>query len=167
MLQALRQSESLFSRYYLNEDFNDIHFDFALRDDIVIGSSFSVALLMRNRSRSKDHKVSLSLRVDAVTYTGKIGDSIKREKFDVLVRAGKGTKMKFDGLGTALRTHYLSVEEAKMVVSYAEYSKRLVDQCDFNIACLATVLDTNFEYFAQDDFRVRKPDIKIDVSVGG
>lgn len=26
---------------------------------------------------------------------------------------------------------------------------------------MATVKDTEFEYFAQDDFRVRKPDIKI------
>lgn len=50
-----------------------------------------------------------------------------------------------------------------MDVSYDEYYKRLVDQCAFNIACLATVLDTNYEYFAQDDFRVRKPDIKIKV----
>jgi hypothetical protein len=40
-----------------------------------------------------------------------------------------------------------------------------VDQCAFNIACMATVHDTNYEYFAQDDFRVRKPDIKI--KVGG
>lgn len=50
-----------------------------------------------------------------------------------------------------------------MDVSYEEYYKRLVDQCAFNIACMATVHDTNFEYFAQDDFRVRKPDIKIKV----
>lgn len=40
MLKALRQSESHFSRFYLNEDFNDIQFDFELRDDIVIGSPF-------------------------------------------------------------------------------------------------------------------------------
>lgn len=40
MLKALRQSESLFSRYYLNEDFNDVRFDFKLHDDIVIGSPF-------------------------------------------------------------------------------------------------------------------------------
>ena len=58
----------------------------------------------------------------------------------------------------------ISVEEIRMDVSYEEYSKRLVDQCAFNIACMATVQDTNFEYFAQDDFRVRKPDIKIKVS---
>lgn len=41
MLKALAQSESLFSRYYLNEDFNDLKFDFQLRDDIVIGQPFS------------------------------------------------------------------------------------------------------------------------------
>jgi len=40
MLNALKQSESLFSRYYLNEDFNDVRFDFDLLEDIVIGSPF-------------------------------------------------------------------------------------------------------------------------------
>lgn len=50
-----------------------------------------------------------------------------------------------------------------MTVSYDEYKNKMVDQCAFNIASLATVKDTNFEYFAQDDFRVRKPDIKIKV----
>lgn len=51
-----------------------------------------------------------------------------------------------------------------LTVSYEEYNKRLCDQCAFNISCLAKVLDTDYEYFAQDDFRVRKPDIKIEVS---
>lgn len=40
MLKALRQSESLFSRYYLNEEFNDVMFNFELLDDIVIGEPF-------------------------------------------------------------------------------------------------------------------------------
>lgn len=51
----------------------------------------------------------------------------------------------------------------KINISYDEYAKKIVDQCAFNIACLATVHDTNYEYFAQDDFRVRKPDIKFKV----
>ncbi len=41
MINALRESASLFSRYYLNEDFNDVRFDFLLRDDIKIGSPFT------------------------------------------------------------------------------------------------------------------------------
>ena len=40
MLRALRQSESMFSRYYLNESLEDVKFDFKLVDDIIIGSSF-------------------------------------------------------------------------------------------------------------------------------
>lgn len=41
MINALKMSESLFSRYYLNEDFNDVRFDFAeVQENIVIGSSF-------------------------------------------------------------------------------------------------------------------------------
>jgi len=44
MLKALRQSESLFSRYYLNEEFNDVTFTFELRDDIIIGQPFRYSI---------------------------------------------------------------------------------------------------------------------------
>ncbi|XP_043275141.1 annulin isoform X2 [Venturia canescens] len=142
MLKALRQSESLFSRYYLNEEFNDVMFNFELLDDIVIGEPFSVILLMKNRSSELEYRVSVILRVEVVLYTGRVGDPVKRSETERLVRPG-------------------DVEEVKLELSWEEYGPRLLNQCAFNIACLATVKDTNFEYFAQDDFRVRKPDIKI------
>ncbi|XP_017792163.1 PREDICTED: annulin isoform X1 [Habropoda laboriosa] len=142
MLKALRQSQSSFSRYYLNEEFNDIMFNFELRDDIVIGQPFSVVLLIKNRSSFNEYRVSVILRVETVLYTGRVGDPVKRLNVDRLVRPGV-------------------LEEARMDVSWEEYGPRLLNQCAFNIACLATVKDTNYEYFAQDDFRVRKPDVKI------
>lgn len=142
MLKALRQSNNMFSRYYLNEDFNDIHFNFLLLDDIKIGESFDVRLLMENRSFVNDYKISVILNVDVVTYTGKVGDSVKTNNYEVSV--------------TARNTH-----EVKLKVTFDEYIKRLLDQSAFNISCLAKVKDTNYEYSAQDDFRVRKPDIKI------
>ncbi|XP_020284577.1 annulin isoform X2 [Pseudomyrmex gracilis] len=142
MLKALRQSESLFSRYYLNEEFNDVMFTFELRDDIIIGQPFSVVLLIKNRNLSMEYHISAILRVETVLYTGRVGPPVKRLNIDKLVRPGV-------------------LEEIRMDVSWEEYGPRLLDQCAFNIACLATVKDTNFEYFAQDDFRVRKPDIKI------
>lgn len=37
----------------------------------------------------------------------------------------------------------------------------IILQASFNIACIATIVERNFDYFAQDDFRVRNPDIKI------
>ncbi|XP_014213359.1 annulin isoform X2 [Copidosoma floridanum] len=144
MLKALRQSESLFSRYYLNEEFNDIMFNFELRDDIVIGQPFSVVLVIKNHSYSQTYQVSVILRVEVVTYTGRVGDAVKRSDSERFIRPGQ-------------------TDEVRLEVSWDEYGPRLLDQGAFNISCLATVKDTNFEYFAQDDFRVRKPDIKIEL----
>lgn len=93
-----------------------------------------------------EYHVSVILRVETVLYTGRVGDPVKRLHIDRLVRPGV-------------------LEEIRMDVSWEEYGPRLLDQCAFNIACLATVKDTNFEYFAQDDFRVRKPDIRITVII--
>lgn len=42
MEKALRESKSIFARYYLNDAFNDVQFDFELRDDIKIGQDFDV-----------------------------------------------------------------------------------------------------------------------------
>lgn len=55
MLKALRQSQSLFSRYYLNEEFNDIMFSFELRDDIVIGQPFRSLLFAFKRPSGTVH----------------------------------------------------------------------------------------------------------------
>ncbi|CAG9771686.1 unnamed protein product [Ceutorhynchus assimilis] len=142
MLKALRQSENLFSRYYLNEDFNDIYFHFNLLDDVKIGEPFEVSLAMRNRSKTREYCVSVILRVDVVTYMGKVGDSVKKDYFKTFVKPE-------------------STHEVKLTVRYDEYGKRIIDQCAFNISCLASIEDTKFEYYAQDDFRIRKPDIKI------
>ena len=45
MLKALRQANSAFSRYYLNEEFNEVNFNFELKDDIKIGEDFHVVSL--------------------------------------------------------------------------------------------------------------------------
>lgn len=107
-------------------------------------SCYSVVLLIKNRSNYNEYEVSVILRVETVLYTGRVGDPVKRLNIDRLVRPGV-------------------LEEVRMDVSWEEYGPRLLNQCAFNISCLATIKDTNFEYFAQDDFRVRKPDIKITV----
>lgn len=107
-----------------------------------------MVLSIKNRSDRKEYEVTVILRVETVLYTGRVGDPVKRWSVERVVRPG-------------------AVEEARMEVSWQEYGPRLLDQCAFNVACLATVKDTNFEYFAQDDFRVRKPDIAITVSTLG
>lgn len=144
MEKALRASENIFARYYLNEAFNDVIFDFELLDDIKIGQDFNVVLHIKNRSSINEHQVKGILRVDTVTYTGVTGDGVKRYEFDLRV-APEGK------------------ESVKMLVTFDDYYTKLVDQASFNIACLATIVENQFDYFAQDDFRVRNPDIKISI----
>lgn len=45
MLHALRLCENNFARYYLNEEFEEVEFDFQLNDDIVIGQPFKYVLV--------------------------------------------------------------------------------------------------------------------------
>lgn len=153
-----------FSRFYLNEDFNDVYFDFDLLDDIVIGDTFIVVsgkllrpsyyfsetnrflhskrLQIKNRSATTSYVVSGNLNVDSVLYTGKKRDVVKAITFD-------------EELGPN------TIQTIRMEVTFHEYFKKLLDQAAFNISCMAKVHGTEFDYFAQDDFRVRKPDIEI------
>ncbi|XP_039442709.1 annulin-like isoform X2 [Culex pipiens pallens] len=142
MLKALKQANSAFSRYYLNEDFNEVYFNFELRDDIKIGEAFSVILQIKNRSSETPHTVNGYLNVETVLYTGKQREFVKKHPFTISLDPA-------------------SEEFIRMEVSFDEYYKKLRDQAAFNISCFATVENTEYEFFAQDDFRVRKPDIKI------
>jgi len=58
-----------------------------------------------------------------------------------------------------------NVEFVQTALTYFDYGKDVKSQNVFNISCLASVVDTDYEYFGQDDFRVRKPDIEFEVSV--
>ncbi|XP_034826391.1 annulin-like isoform X2 [Maniola hyperantus] len=144
MERALRKSESIFARYYLNDAYNEVTIDFELRDDIKIGQDFNVVLHIRNRSSIDQYHVKGVLRVDTVTYTGVTGSGVKRHEFDKVVAPE-------------------AKENITVNVTFDDYYKKLVDQASFNIACLATIVEKNFDYFAQDDFRVRNPDIKISI----
>lgn len=129
-------------RFYLNEEFNNIHFSFDLLDDIIIGETFAVLLQIKNRSTRDTYRVSGSLLLESVLYTGRNRDHIKSTDFDQNISPE-------------------SVEVIEMEVTFYDYFKKLMDQAAFSISCIAKVHETDFDYYAQDDFRVRKPDVKI------
>lgn len=80
--------------------------------------------------------------MDAVLYTGKKREVVKSIAFDEELAPN-------------------TIQTIRMEVTFYEYFKKLMDQAAFNISCMAKVHGTEYDYFAQDDFRVRKPDIKI------
>lgn len=82
------------------------------------------------------------MHVETILYTGKKRENVKSLQIDQTILPN-------------------SKEMIKLEVSFNDYFEKLLDQSAFNISCMATVDDTDYDYFAQDDFRVRKPDIKI------
>ena len=106
----------------------------------------SAVVTVANRNRSKDYTLEVTLRVESVLYTGKLKSVIKKEVFQRTIKAD-------------------TAQNITLPVSYDEYVPELSDQCAFNLACLANVVkETEFEFFSQNDFRVRKPDIAIKVT---
>lgn len=99
-------------------------------------------LQIKNRSETTSYIVSGNLNVDSILYTGKKRDVVKAITFDEELAPN-------------------TIQTIRMEVTFHEYFKKLLDQAAFNISCMAKVHGTEFDYFAQDDFRVRKPDIKI------
>lgn len=99
-------------------------------------------LQIKNRSTRDHYRVSGSLFVETVLYTGRNRDHVKSVDFDQNIPPE-------------------SIEVIEMEVTFYDYFKKLLDQAAFSISCIAKVHDTDFDYYAQDDFRVRKPDVKI------
>lgn len=129
-------------RFYLNEEFNDIVFTFDLLDDIIVGETFIVLLQIKNRSTRHSYRVSGLLAVDSIQYTGRNRDRLKAIDFDQNIPPE-------------------SIDVITCEVTFYDYFKKLTDQGAFNISCIAKVHETDFDYFAEDDFRVRKPDVRI------
>ncbi|KAG1715027.1 Annulin [Nymphon striatum] len=142
MLKALRQSANLFSRYYLNDDFEDVEFNFQLKDDILIGSDFKLA--MKNKNWNKTFTVRVILRIVTMMYNGQLKNLVKKQESEIKLKPN-------------------SSEFSTMDVSYEDYNKHLVDQSAFHISTVCKVQESGFDYFAQDDFRIKSPDIQIQV----
>ncbi|XP_055916971.1 annulin isoform X2 [Eupeodes corollae] len=141
MVKALKQSRHAFSRYYLNDNFNEVEFDMQLKDDIKIGENFTVVVKITNKSKEKEHIAAGYLNADTVLYTGLNNAEVKSIGFEVELKPDTS-------------------EYVRMEVNFDDYYAKLLPEAAFNISCSGKVKGTDWEYFAQDDFRVRKPDIK-------
>ncbi|XP_058452174.1 annulin isoform X3 [Malaya genurostris] len=142
MMKALKQTSSPFTRFYTNEEFHDIDFEIDIRNDVKIGEPFTIVVKISNRSEEITHPIEGIVHVDTVLYTGKLRKPLKAIPFNLDVQPDSSSSL-------------------ELQVDFDEYYNSIMDQAYFKIICSASVKGTNYEYFAQEDYRVRKPDIKI------
>lgn len=144
LLRSLLTSRDSFTRYYANDDFQDVHFVFSLPDDVTVGETFAVKLKASNKTEDKNYSLKINLRVDSSSYNGKLMQLVKRDGFEITLSPGVE-------------------QEMTMNVQYSEYAKALTDQGIFSVCASAHVLETGFDFFAQDDFRLRMPHISVQI----
>ena len=99
---------------------------------------------MKNRSSKAKYRVTVNLRVEAISYNQFEKKFVKKLKID-----------RFMGPGV--------LDEVRLHLIWEEYYPKLLDQYIFITTCLATVKDIDYDYFDQLSFQLRKPDIKIKV----
>nr|AYV89268.1 annulin-like [Tetranychus evansi] len=143
MLKALHQSNHIFTKYYLNAKFSDIRFDLQLLDDVLIGKPFKVRLIVENKS-GLVYTVETLTRLDTVFGDGKRNKEIKRDK-------------------SLTKIPPLSEVEIAIPIEYEDYEHHLVDQNTFSVVMIAKVLENDYHYAGIDNFRLRMPDINIEV----
>lgn len=142
MMKALKQTCNPLARLYANDEFHDIDFEVEIRNDVKIGEPFTISLKINNNSDETTHPIEGIVHVDTILYTGKLRKPLKAMPFR-----------------TVLDPNSSSIQE--LYVDFEEYFSNILDQAYFKIICSASVEGTNYEYFAQEDYRLRKPDIKI------
>ncbi|KAG1715028.1 Annulin [Nymphon striatum] len=103
-----------------------------------------VKLAMKNKNWNKTFTVRVILRIVTMMYNGQLKNLVKKQESEIKLKPN-------------------SSEFSTMDVSYEDYNKHLVDQSAFHISTVCKVQESGFDYFAQDDFRIKSPDIQIQV----
>lgn len=78
LLKALKVANTQFSRYYLNEKFEDVRFELMPIYERMIGQTWTVRLAMNNKSH-KVYTVELVFAVRSTAYNGVTKSLVKQE----------------------------------------------------------------------------------------
>ncbi|CAN8024179.1 unnamed protein product [Ixodes persulcatus] len=144
VLKALRESNHAYSRYYLNEDLEDVSFDFERLEDVMIGSDFVIKLKASNKNATKAYPAQVIIRVEVMSYTGANKIIIKVKNYNVMLPPGE-------------------TQLVALPIAYEDYARHLYSQCLFNICTIASIREVKYDYIAQHDFMVRLPQVKINI----
>lgn len=97
-----------------------------------------------NNKSGQVYTIVATIRINTTLYTGKIHRLVKKEIKEA-------------------RISPQSEQELITEVNYDDYEKHLIDQNSFGIVVVARVIENDYHYSARDEFRLRMPDISIDV----
>ncbi|XP_053665322.1 annulin-like [Anopheles marshallii] len=156
MLRALKLGQNCLTKHYLKQikvedrtlikhEGRDVEFELELNDQAMIGESFSIALRIRNVSFDDTHKISGIIHLKRILYTGKNVNTITSHSFSKSVGPG-------------------SEEVIEVPIQFEDYYEPGMDEAIFKVTSFANIEGVDYEYFSQEDYSLRKPDVQLELS---
>uniref|UniRef100_A0A182PDD8 protein-glutamine gamma-glutamyltransferase n=1 Tax=Anopheles epiroticus TaxID=199890 RepID=A0A182PDD8_9DIPT len=156
MLRALKLGQSCLTKHYLKEvkiddrasikhEGRDVEFELVLNDRALVGEAFTVELRIRNVSSLEPYTVSGRIHFNHILYTGKNIKTIRSHPFTVLLEPE-------------------AEETIEVPIEFNEYYEPGMDEAIFKVTSFATIEGADYEYFSQEDYSLRKPDIQLELS---
>ncbi|XP_052869381.1 annulin-like [Anopheles cruzii] len=156
MLRALKLGQSCLTKHYLKlvdvddrvsikHQGKDVEFELVLDDQALMGDSFRIALRIRNISLADSYTVGGRIHLNHILYTGKNIKTIISHPFSVVL----------DPNGE---------ETVEVPIAFDDYYEPGMNEAIFKVTSFATVNGVDFEYFSQEDYRLRKPDVQLQLN---
>ncbi|XP_021358243.1 protein-glutamine gamma-glutamyltransferase K-like [Mizuhopecten yessoensis] len=128
-----------------NKGIQDVKFGgFLHRDNIIVGRQFDVKITFQNSSQSR-RTLQGKFICETVTYTGEKLGVVKKQEFSTPLAP-------------------ITDGEMSMDVHYADYMNKLTEHAAMKVIVVAKVMETGQVHVWQDDFRLRRPDLSVEIT---
>ncbi|XP_014259642.1 annulin-like isoform X2 [Cimex lectularius] len=138
-------ARAFFTYSYNNEPSNNVSLEFCPQgfpNDVLIGNPFRATAVLSNLAEGTNYTIRIIWQVwSKITFT---------KRMNMITRVAK--------------TFILNAESSvtqELVLTFNDYIKQLNEVGTFSVLCQATVLETNYDYFFENDFRVIQPELRI------
>ncbi|XP_053677743.1 annulin-like [Anopheles nili] len=153
MLRALKLGQSCLTKHYLKlvkvddrssikHQGRDVEFELELNDQALVGESFNIALRIRNISYDESYSISGRIHLNHILYTGKSIKTIASQPFSVVLEPN-------------------AEELVEVPVAFDDYYESGMDEALFKVTSFANIEGADYEYFSQEDYSLRKPNVQL------
>uniref|UniRef100_A0A182QTX5 Transglutaminase-like domain-containing protein n=1 Tax=Anopheles farauti TaxID=69004 RepID=A0A182QTX5_9DIPT len=156
MLRALKLGQNCLTKHYLKQvkvddrssikhQGREVEFELELNDRALVGESFNIVLRIRNVSEAETHTVSGRIHLNHILYTGKNIKTITSHPFSMAVEPN-------------------GEETIEVPIAFDDYYEPGMDEAIFKVTSFAVIEGADYEYFSQEDYSLRKPDVELQLT---
>ncbi|XP_049279488.1 annulin-like [Anopheles funestus] len=156
MLRALKLGQNCLTKHYLKQikiedrsvikhEGRDVEFELELNDKAMVGESFNIILRVRNISFDAAHTINGKIHLKRFLFTGKNIKTIVSHSFSKHIEPNNEAVI-------------------EVPIAFEDYYEPGMDEAIFKVTSFATIEGVDYEYFSQEDYSLRKPNVQLELT---